>query len=901
MINNLMYSGFKFGTSDIELKYKVKFINIAFLFSGFAALFVSILRFLNHTNPLLASIDFLYAIFSFMIIYFLRKNQDKITIFANMTVFIIFVFSFTIMFLAPYPSRISILFLLISAAFFLTDKKVGLLWTVATIVFLISAHFLFQSDFGYSDFEILLFSVFISIFYVVLNQYETQKDENNKQLQYLNENLEELVKQRTSELEIAKQIAEESTKSKSEFLANMSHEIRTPMNGIIGMAHLALQSDLNEKQKNYIQKIDSSAKSLLGIINDILDFSKIEAGKLDIEKINFDLFDAVSSVVNILELKAHEKGLELIVDYDVNLGKRFHGDSLRISQILTNLMTNAVKFTDKGKVKLTVKALENDMVQFDVCDTGIGLNKEQQAKLFQSFSQADGSTTRKYGGTGLGLAISKQLVELMNGKIWIESDVGVGSCFKFIIKLEKQQQTQDMAITIFNSKSALIVDDSASWRDILTGLLKKFGIKTQSVSSGKEAIEAVAAYQYDIILMDWNMPDLDGITSAKIIKQHNDIQIIIISAYKDDEIAKEAKSVGVEYFIQKPIDPSILNDTLSDIFLGTKKLEIKSEKEQTSLHDDVTTLRGSKILLTEDNKTNQEIILGLLEESGIAIDIANNGAEAVKMFQEHKDYELILMDLQMPVMDGYEATKRIRSEDKKIPIVALTANAMKEDIEKTASVGMNEHLNKPIDVEKLYATLLKYISKKTEISKKQPNKKEEEIELPQFEHLDVEAALKFTMGNKKIFLNTLKGLLEFKDVSLESLDDQELKRTAHTIKGLSASVVAKKLQEISEQIEESGDKTLFEPFYEALQNVVDEIQAKVNFTQESKQPISKDQEEHLFKELKTALETKRAKNIKPLIEELEKYDLDEAKAAFFADIKKLTKKFKYKEALKLFE
>ena len=900
MINNLMYSGFKFDTSDIELKYKVKFINIAFLFSGFAALFVSILRFMKHSNLMLASIDFVYAIFSFMIIYFLRKNQDKITIFANMTVFIIFVFSFTIMFLAPYSSRISILFLLISAAFFLTDKKIGLLWTVATIVFLIGAHFVFRSNFGYSDFEILLFSVFISIFYVVLNQYETQKDENSKQLQYLNENLEELVKQRTSELEIAKQVAEESTKSKSEFLANMSHEIRTPMNGIIGMAHLALQSDLNEKQKNYIQKIDSSAKSLLGIINDILDFSKIEAGKLDIEKIDFDLFDAVSSVVNILELKAHEKGLELIVDYDVNLGKRFHGDSLRISQILTNLMTNAVKFTEKGKVELKVKALANNMVEFDVCDTGIGLSKEQQAKLFQSFSQADGSTTRKYGGTGLGLAISKQLVELMNGKIWIESSIGIGSCFKFIIELEKQRQMQDVAITIFNSKSALIVDDSASWREILIGLLKKFGIQVCSVSNGKEAIEAVTIQRYDIVLMDWNMPDLDGIATAKIIKEDNDIEIVIISAYKDDEIVKEAKSVGVEYFIQKPVDPSVLNDTLSDIFLGTKKLEIKSEKEQTSLHDDVTTLRGSKILLTEDNKTNQEIILGLLEGSGIVIDVANNGAEAVKMFQEHKDYELILMDLQMPVMDGYEATKRIRSEDKKIPIVALTANAMKEDIEKTASVGMNEHLNKPIDVEKLYATLLKYISKKTEISKKQPNK-EEEIELPQFEHLDVEAALKFTMGNKKIFLNTLKGLLEFKDVSLESLDDQELKRTAHTIKGLSASVVAKKLQEISEQIEESGDKTLFEPFYEALRNVVDEIQTKVNFTQESKQAISKDQEERLFKELKTALETKRAKNIKPLIEELEKYDLDEAKAAFFADIKKLTKKFKYKEALKLFE
>ncbi len=728
-------------------------------------------------------------------------------------------------------------------------------------------------------------------------------------------NLDDKVKIKTKELEGEKTKALAATKAKSEFLANMSHEIRTPMNGIIGMSHLALQTRLDEKQRNYIQKIDSSAKTLLGIINDILDFSKIEAGKLTIEKIDFDLFRTVDAVINLIELKAHEKNLELIVSYDTKIGKLFYGDSLRISQVLTNLMGNAIKFTQSGEIGIYINKIAKNRLRFEVKDSGIGLTSKQQSKLFKSFSQADGSTTRKYGGTGLGLTICKQLVELMNGKIWVESEQNIGSSFIFEIDLIEKGDKKEYKT--FKNKKILIVDDNETWHDILKNSLKMFGVKVDSALSGHEALKMIenCKVSYDVVLMDWNMPELDGIATTQHInnmcskcpKQEEcklklPATIVMVSAFRQESIVKQAKDAGIDIFLQKPINPSLLNDILSGIFLKDVTIDYHTKVEDESLKDDIKTLNGSKILLTEDNVINQEIILGLLDNSGIKIDIASNGQEAVDKFTKN-DYELILMDLQMPIMDGFEATKQIRAKDQEIPIVALTANAMVEDVEKTKQAGMNEHLNKPIDVEKLYETLLKYISQKSEPNLKSSNKSKE-LGVPIFINIDINVGLKHLGGNKKLYIKILRDFLHnYKDIKLENQNDDEFKRITHTIKGLSANIGAMYLHTIVKELDETQDKTLLSKFYLELNHVIDELKEKLQNIDEEpkikKIQISKDEEVKLFIKLKKAIKNRRIQACNPIMEQLSNYKLSKKYKVAFKGIQSCMENFDFNKALKI--
>ena len=703
--------------------------------------------------------------------------------------------------------------------------------------------------------------------------------------------------------------AEELTKLKSEFLANMSHEIRTPMNGIIGMSHLALMTKLDAKQQNYIQKIDDSAKSLLGIINDILDFSKIEAGKLTIEKADFDLFETVDRVIDLISFKAHDKNLELIVSYDIDVGNRFCGDSLRISQILTNLLGNAVKFTDSGDIGVYISKTDNNIVRFEIKDTGIGLSLEEQDRLFKSFSQADGSITRKYGGTGLGLTISKQLTELMDGKIWVESKLGVGSSFIFEIELEDKNLLQE-EFTRFKNKKILIVDDNKSWHEILTNSLEEFDIDVDCVLSGEEAIKTLIHCngQYDLILMDWNMPYLNGIDTTQRIHQLCDernrkhlMTIVMVSSFRQESIVKSAKEVGIDIFLQKPINPLILNHVLRSVFLDDVEMSYTNPNQNRIHKRNIESLDGSKILLVEDNITNQEIIIGLLDESGIIIDIASNGQDGVDMFNKNS-YELILMDIQMPIMNGYEATKEIRAEDKDIPIIALTANAMPKDREKTLKEGMNAHLNKPIVIEELYKILLQYISKKKDIL---PIKKDTnicKIEMPKFENIDTKIGLGYLNNNKKLYIKILNDFVaDYKDIDCKKLDDDDLKRVIHTIKGLSANFGAVLLNSISKEIDKTEDKSLLPKLNEELSKVINEIEQKLTQNKEisnknQKKSLSEKKRNELFIELKDALESEMPNECKDIITKINNYQLLAKDEILYDKIKKLVNKYQFEEA-----
>ena len=703
------------------------------------------------------------------------------------------------------------------------------------------------------------------------------------------------------QLTAAKKKAEEATVTKSTFLANMSHEIRTPMNAITGMIYLMKQTRLDSTQSGYVHKIENSANSLLGLINDILDFSKIEAGKLAIEEIDFDLQTVIDNVTTLVELKANEKGLEFVVSYDQGMNMNLHGDPLRLGQVLTNLANNAVKFTQTGEVGIYITRLEQDRYRFKVHDTGIGMTAEQQSRLFQSFSQADAGTTRKYGGTGLGLAISKQLVEMMMGRIWVESKAGRGSTFTFEVTLG-EQESKPKSLRKFPDKKVLIVDDTPSWQKILTRLLQEFNISVATADSGEEAIAMICQQKqdYDLVLMDWKMPGLDGIeTTKKIREQCQSLPptIIMVSAYRQEGLLNAAKEQGIEMFLQKPVNPSLLYSVIMEAFGDKIKREYHKNVQCSSLKNELTTLGGSTILLAEDNSMNREILHGMLSHSGILIIDAINGMEAVEMVDAEPDkYELILMDIQMPEMDGYEATRLIRKKNSSLPIIALTANALVSDIAKTKAAGMQEHLNKPIDVETLFATLLKYISKKCE-AKAGTGKAEPEADSdgtqPDMIHVDTRAGLSRVMGDAELYKKLLSDFANnYKTLEI-SPQKEDFKRTIHTLKGLSAAIGAKKLSEVSKTLEDNPNVKNLAAFQEQLNLVCDEIVRTVKFKEDltMQEPLCAEREVELLQELKTALKSRRKKIYAPLLEELTGHK----------ELKALVKRYKFKEAVEILE